>query len=120
MLQLGAKATGEEAIRGGGDRICADRKTEVRRRLPTCVIQSPDKSVRTPRSRKAARSGSMIQQENERRSHFKPEGHNSRRPVHIQRFAQCSFPWHDPETSMTHHAEVKRWLCADKTQVTAI
>lgn len=48
-------------------------------------------------------SGSMIQQENERRSHFKSEGHNSRALLGV---AQCSFgdvtdgPFvHDPETS---------------------
>lgn len=83
MLQLGAKATGGEAIRGGGDRICADRKTEVRRRLPTCMIQTPDKSVRMPRSRKAAHSGSMIQQENEREAIL-----SSKDIIHV---VQCIF-----------------------------
>lgn len=79
MLRWGVKVTWGEAIRGaGGEGNCAERETEVRQRLPTCVIQSRDKSVSMQRSRKTTHSGSMIQQENERRSHFKPESHNSR------------------------------------------
>lgn len=97
-----SKRDGGDAARGG-DGICADRKTEVRQRLPTCLIQSRDKSVGTQGSRNMTHSGSMIQQENERRSHLKPEGHHSRSLLAV---VQCSFgdltnvpSVHDPETS---------------------